>query len=1414
MRPLALPLAAPSAAAAAIASERRIVTLTQPASRAVASYAGTAAALQAQQARTSGQLQPGVMTSPEKQFPAMPTISRKTPYLESMGAPGTAIFQGIITNDDYNPDFYWRDAIEIYDQMCRNDGQIMAIVQQLELPIRRATWTVEPFSDAPRDKEIASFIESCLFHDLVRTTADGQRVYQKWDDILRHVLMMLRYGFAAFEKVWRVEDGWVKLAHLMPLLPMSVYRWWVGQDNELVGIQQYTFKNYTYCFVDIPAAKLLTFHHRMEGQNYQGFSLLRAAYKHWYYKDQFYKIDAIGLERNAIAVPEIHLPPSFTSEDVSTAQSILANLRANESMGVTLPPNWTINYIAGSEHYAGHALKSIEHHDVMIARSVLAQFLNLGSAETGAYALATDQRQDLLESLQAESEYIEDVFSADLIPQLVDFNFADVEGYPRIKCSKLAQADIVELTDAISKLKARDANFLTPDPELEDWVRDQFGMPKASKSAIAAANPTAPTTPGRPNAQPGQPSDHADAESAPVVGKKAPVAEDASGESGAQASAVDAGVALADLPVKHSGVMVALQVPEQVAKRLAWPGGEPASDLHITLAFLGDASDLSPRQCARLKRIVSDYAADSLPIRANLAGVGSFPPGPHSEGKRPIYADVANAGLPMWRQGLVDRLKGAGLPVDETFKDYHPHITLAYIPADAPLPKRGIPRTGFWLGKVICAIGDEQTSYDMGAEQGVMVSAEDSDLLIETRALREALATIAGLDATERGMQSAERLDAMLLFNPNHQPAGPGGGEFAPGGGSGGGGGGSAKGSGGGGSKAGSPKGGSSSAHAAGAGASSGASTGSGSYSSHHWEAKSGWGNWSSEHKGMTATVDAKDGKATLTVKHGNGKTEVHTIEADHEYGGYKATNHSTGEVEHGMTLKGANDYAKSEIGHPMSTHGTALLKGGNIFDSTMLEAPGAKPNAAQKALNKANDAKVVAQKQFDYATAHGAKAVPVWSNGSKTVEYHKPDGSMVRVSRNPDDTTYTVETFKAKANATVTPAESWLASKDALTGEHSYEDKPSSTKVYKTEKGVQNVLAKEDVNQPFASSHLTLHNPSTAPSHSATATSATSATSTLSPHSTKGWTASMAANLSGGKVIAEGEPSPGTYGIGKYDIKVGATTVRITAIGNGSEEVHLRYSKPGGKVEEVKAYNAAEAKADLAAHGIKDPQAHVFVDMARHDMDTYSVKATPEQQVRIAHVNARRATLDAKFGAYSDAAARAEVQKVYKAYPGLRGALTAHLTGGSHLQESSIAGKNSSKSLSKPEKLAQAKEGLAKLHEVSEWSLLHQPNVTREGTIRLFHGTNGKSDASVWKQRLESSASRRGTPMTDRWSVARSFSDHGKHGSLIVSAHVPVEAISVWHGIRGDSQYAHEREYTLGTGAIHDSSIINLENL
>lgn len=1183
----ATPQALPSPEALA---SGRIVALTQPSGRAIASYAHTAAALQAQQARSAAQItQPGVMTSPDRQYPAMPKIAKRTPLLESMGAPGTAIFQGIITNDDYNPDFYWRDAIEIYDQMVRNDGQIMAIVQQLELPIRRATWTVEPFSNQLRDKEVASFVESCLYHDLVRTTADGRRIRQKWDDILRHALMMLRYGFAAFEKVWRQEDGWVKLAQLMPLLPMSVYRWWVGQDNELVGIQQYTFKDYTYCFVDIPADKVLVFTHRQEGQNFQGFSLLRAAYKHWYYKDQFYKIDAIGLERNAIAVPYIELPPSFNDADVTQAQAILANLRANESMGVTIPPDWHIGYIPNSEHYQGHAMKSIEHHDVMIARSVLAQFLNLGSTETGTYNLAVDQRQDLLESLQAESEYIEDTFNADLIPQLVDFNFASVEGYPRIKCSKLAQADITELTDAISKLKARNANFLTPDPELEDWVRDQFGMPKASRSLIAGANPTSPTTPQRPDAQPGQPSDHTDAESTPVAGKRAP---------------------------------------------------------------------------------------------------------------------ESNEGAP-----------------------------------------------------------------DTGGASGGGDATQASELVAETRALREALSIIAGMDATERGLTAAERLESLLLFNVNHDEHN---GQFTSG------------------------------------SDGSGESSTGGGYASHHWEGKSTWGNWSPSHKGQTGSVDAHGGKATLTVTSKNGQTVQHVIEADHEYGGYKATNTETGKVEHGLSLKAANEYIKGEVGGPISAQGSKLLKGGHVIDATMLEK-GAKPSAAQKALNKANEEKALATSKFDAATKHGSESAPVYTNGGKSIEYHHPDGSMVRVTRNADDKSFTVETFKAKADSAVTPAESyWNAKNGSGSGEHSYNEKPASTKVYKTTKGVNGALDKAGVvNNTFTVNHLAYNSTPSPSSPTPQIPEALQHSPTVSPHSTTGWNQAMQSNLSTGAQLAEGATG---HSVGAYELRHGNTKIGISTSEQDGTTT-LTYQKSNGHLETVTGLSASDAKANMVAHGVKDEQAHQFIDMSQHDIKTYTGEATPEQAARIAQVAARRSALDAKFGPYSAAAAKSAVSKVYSDYPEVRSALTAHLNGGPHFQESAIAAKASSH-LSAAQRAQRAHEGLARLREVSEWSLLHQSNVTREGTIRLYHGTNGKSGVSVWKQRLESASERRGTPMTDRWSVARSFSDSGSHGRLIVSAHVPVEAISAWHGIRSDSLYSHEREYTLGTGKISDYHILNLNTM
>ena len=57
---------------------------------------------------------------------------------EEYGAPGTAIFNGIITGEEYNPDFEWRNGVRIYDQMRKNDYQIFASLLMTELPVQAA----------------------------------------------------------------------------------------------------------------------------------------------------------------------------------------------------------------------------------------------------------------------------------------------------------------------------------------------------------------------------------------------------------------------------------------------------------------------------------------------------------------------------------------------------------------------------------------------------------------------------------------------------------------------------------------------------------------------------------------------------------------------------------------------------------------------------------------------------------------------------------------------------------------------------------------------------------------------------------------------------------------------------------------------------------------------------------------------------------------------------------------------------------------------------------------------------------------------------------------------------------------------------------------------------------------------------
>lgn len=132
----------------------------------------------------------------------------------------------------------------------------------------------------------------------------------------------------------------------------------------------------------------------------------------------------------------------------------------------------------------------------------------------------------------------------------------------------------------------------------------------------------------------------------------------------------------ASTPQQHTGMMVAFMLDPETAQQIALADGEPAEDLHITLAFMGNTDDFQG-DIEHLKATLADFAANEHPLQGKVAGTGQFIPSASSDGKVPFYASVDIPGLTELRTALVSHLEDAGYAIDKTH-GYTPHITLAY----------------------------------------------------------------------------------------------------------------------------------------------------------------------------------------------------------------------------------------------------------------------------------------------------------------------------------------------------------------------------------------------------------------------------------------------------------------------------------------------------------------------------------------------------------------------------------------------------------------------------------------------------------------------------------------------------------------------------------------------------------------
>lgn len=182
-----------------------------------------------------------------------------------------------------------------------------------------------------------------------------------------------------------------------------------------------------------------------------------------------------------------------------------------------------------------------------------------------------------------------------------------------------------------------------------------------------------------------------------------------------------------------TGAMIALYPPSSIANSAALhePDAETADDLHVTLAFLGEASDLTVGQVEAIKNVLAGIAAIQPPITAKIAGVGRFTaPGGEPEA---FYASIDAPDLPATRERIVAALDRAGVPINLEH-GFTPHMTLMYLqPGVPPPPSVDLPTASFDFDTIWYCQGDELIPFHLTSAsrsfQGRLARIPKSSLL-------------------------------------------------------------------------------------------------------------------------------------------------------------------------------------------------------------------------------------------------------------------------------------------------------------------------------------------------------------------------------------------------------------------------------------------------------------------------------------------------------------------------------------------------------------------------------------------------------------------------------------------------------------------------------------------------------------
>ncbi len=359
--------------------------------------------------------------------------------------------------------------MELFEEMEEKDPHLFSQLQTRKNAVTGLDFEIIPFSDDPRDKEIAAFIEEQL------SGMEG------FEDVENDLLDAIGKGFAVSEIMWGYDEGHVVVTQIISRHQKRFF--WDSLDDSFKVRTQETPEGLL-----LPANKFIVHRYKARSGHTSRAGILRVVawmflFKNYDLKDwvSFAEVYGLPLRLGKYA-------PGASDEDKRALMEALIQIGA-DAAGI-IPDGATIDFITTEKIGSTNLYEQLARYcDEQISKAVLGQTLTSDSGG-GSYAQSkthNDVRHDLT---VADCKALASTLRRDLIRPLCIFNFGEDKRIPKIQFDCEEGEDLERLANILDVLIGK-IGLQVP----TSYIYRKFSIPEPEADEEIAA-PRAATEPG------------------------------------------------------------------------------------------------------------------------------------------------------------------------------------------------------------------------------------------------------------------------------------------------------------------------------------------------------------------------------------------------------------------------------------------------------------------------------------------------------------------------------------------------------------------------------------------------------------------------------------------------------------------------------------------------------------------------------------------------------------------------------------------------------------------------------------------------------------------------------------------------------------------------------------------------------